>query len=166
MNTTVVDNVKRLVTVRKNQLVEILPHKGRALFLDEVVIDNKAAVGVLRVTFELCEGHEVFNGQKIMRGVDILEMAAQLLGVWCYLKKQEIGLGSIRMAVVRRYGETIFRRPVFPGQVIVVQLLVDNILVNKIYNSGRVMVEGRDIKAYAEDKIVALIDSIELFISR
>ena len=51
------------------------------LLLDRVTIADDWAHGEFTVPAENCEGHEPMPGMRVMRGVEIPEMAFQLLGV-------------------------------------------------------------------------------------
>lgn len=67
--------------IEKKEIESILPHRGRMLFLDQVIITAKKIIGEFLVTEEVCDGHEI-GGQLMFKGVDFPEMTAQLLGVW------------------------------------------------------------------------------------
>lgn len=61
--------------------MQILFHRGRMLLLDQVTITDGKAIGEFTVTAENCVGHEPIPGKPVLRGVELPEMAFQLLGV-------------------------------------------------------------------------------------
>lgn len=67
--------------IGKEQIQSILPHRERMLLLDRVTITTKKVIGEFLITPEVCRGHEI-GGKPMFRGVDYVEMTAQLLGVW------------------------------------------------------------------------------------
>ena len=66
------------------EIYGILPHRGDKLLLDSVVGSSDGVVGYLTVRNDHCEGHVIGN-EPIFRGVDVLEMAAQLLGMYTFI---------------------------------------------------------------------------------
>lgn len=80
--------------------------------VDELYLspDGKIAVGVLRVTEEICEGH--FEGNPLMRGVDQVEAAAQT-----HLLRLRFS-GELPQGQSPRFGaieEFTFKNPAVPG---------------------------------------------------
>jgi len=69
------------IEISELEIEEILPHRDRMLLLNRVIITEKEIVGTFNITEEVCEGH-AFKGNKVFKGSDLLDMAAQLLGVW------------------------------------------------------------------------------------
>lgn len=70
------------IVIPKEEIMKILFHRGKMLLLDQVIIINGDVVGEFTVPPENCEGHEPILGIPVMRGVEIVEMAFQLLGVF------------------------------------------------------------------------------------
>lgn len=66
-------------TLEREEIEHILPHRGRALLLDRIEIDEGKSIGYLRIREEHCEGH--IPGFPIFRGVDRIEMITLTLGV-------------------------------------------------------------------------------------
>ena len=95
----------------RKAIEKVMPHRGRALLLTHVRINSDdTADGMYNFgAEEYCVGH--MPGWPIIRGVDLVEMAAQTMGVLAILKLPEgkipflVGTGKIR-----------FRRHAFPGQ--------------------------------------------------
>ena len=70
------------IVVGLEEIKEILFHRGNKLLLDQVIFwPDGRVIGKLKVRLEICEGHEPIPGQLVMRGVDLIEMAFQLLGI-------------------------------------------------------------------------------------
>lgn len=111
-------------------------------YVDAIYVHKELpqAVGVLRVTDELCEGH--FVGNPIMRGVDQAEAIAQTLLLLGKLKGNISDGQSPRLSVI----DMKYANPAVPGMVL-------NIVVSKgdkpmsgfgrIYNGARLISEGR-----------------------
>ena len=72
---------QEVVVLERDEIEAILFHRGRMLLLDRVILGNDTVQGQLTITPELCEGHEPTPGNPVFRGVDIVEMAFQLLGI-------------------------------------------------------------------------------------
>jgi len=72
---------KDKIVLEKKEIEDILPHRGRMLLLDRVEITKKEIIGEFLITKGVCEGHAIDN-KEVFRGVDYLEMTAQLLGIW------------------------------------------------------------------------------------
>jgi 3-hydroxymyristoyl/3-hydroxydecanoyl-(acyl carrier protein) dehydratase len=89
--------IKDKIVLGKEEIELILPHRGRMLLLDKVEITKKEIIGEFLITNEVCEGHAI-NNKEIFRGVDYLEMTAQLLGIWL---SQQLA-GENKMASLRK----------------------------------------------------------------
>lgn len=111
---------KKEVVIEKDEIITILPHRERMLLLDRVVVNETKASGEFTVTEAVCEGHAVLDGKLVMRGSDLFDMAAQLLGVWASQIPELVG----RLSMVRRYGEAKFSRPIFPFETIIMEIEV------------------------------------------
>jgi len=121
--------------IEKSQIQKILPHSGRMLFLDKVIITDDKISGEFEITKEVCEGHE-FNEQLIFRGVDIIEMAAQVLGIWLAQHAES----KEKIAFFRRVlGEVKFYGMVVPSDLLVVEIPVEE-------GNPRIEISGRPDK--------------------
>jgi 3-hydroxymyristoyl/3-hydroxydecanoyl-(acyl carrier protein) dehydratase len=69
------------IVVLRPAIEKTLFHRGRALLLDRVATEGSFFVGRFKVPAEICEGHEPRPNMPVMRGVEVPEMAFQLLGV-------------------------------------------------------------------------------------
>jgi 3-hydroxyacyl-[acyl-carrier-protein] dehydratase len=103
---------------------KILPHRGGALILEEVLElePGQRAVGIKRVRADdpFLEGH--FPERPVMPAAAIIELMAQVAGVLTLLTIPE----HMRKEGVALLGldKTRFRRPVFPGDEITVEVTI------------------------------------------
>ena len=134
--------------MNRQEIETLLPHRERALLLDsaEVYPQENRAVGYLKATTELCEGH--FPEYPIVRGVDRVEMIilTLLLAAQVFLKKDEV-------AVLLEFNKARFPSPAFPGDIIRSESTIAIRLNNVIKGSG---------KAYVGKKVVAQVEGIIL----
>ena len=105
--------------LNKAQIMGILPHRGRMLLLDSVSVQPDFARSRFIVTLEVCKGHEVAGGRPLFRGVDMIEMAAQTLGVYWAVKRPEL---KGRTVLFRSVGKVKFRGWVSLGQEVQVSI--------------------------------------------
>lgn len=106
--------------IDKEEVMSILPHRGRFLFLDRVIITAEKIIGEFTVTEEVC--HEIW-GKLVFRGVDYLEMAAQLLGIW--LAQQATQHPNLnRKLVYLRKASFKCINPAFPGDLLRIEIFV------------------------------------------
>lgn len=101
------------------QIQRTLPHRYPFLLVDRIIEieGTRRAVGVKNVTIneEFFQGH--YPGQPIMPGVLIIEAMAQLAGV---LLSQELEHKG-KVAVLLSMDKVKFRRPVIPGDQLVLE---------------------------------------------
>lgn len=106
-----------LVDIRRIQ--RILPHRYPMLLIDRVIeIDgDRRAVGIKNVSIneQFFQGH--YPGTPIMPGVLIVEAMAQLSGVLLSQKLEHTG----RLAVLLSMDKVKLRRPVVPGDQLVIE---------------------------------------------
>jgi len=126
------------------EIMEILPHRFPFLMVDRIIEleDNKRAVGIKCVTYNepYFQGH--FPGEPIMPGVMITEALAQVGGIMIMASKKDrkylpylAGIKNMR-----------FKRPVYPGSVLHIEVE----MIGGKGNMGKV--KGR---VKVDDKIVA-----------
>lgn len=115
---------KGALIMEKELLLRILPHRGRMLLLDRVVVTTQKVMGFFQVTQDVCEGHAI-GGQAVFRGVEFAEMANQLLGVWFASQNPEfIGSGRVLFAREGAYKASGF---VQPGDLVVMEVDYQNL---------------------------------------
>lgn len=101
------------------QIMEIIPHRPPFLFVDRILeIDEEHAIGVKQVTMNepFFAGH--FPGYPIMPGVLQIEALAQVGAV--AVLRQPAYQGKI--AVFARIENVRFRRPVTPGDTLMLEV--------------------------------------------
>ena len=99
------------LTVEKDFILRVLPHRGRMLLLDRVMITPNKVTGFFTVTKEVCAGHAI-GDVAVFRGVELPEMANQLLGIWYATQHPElIGAGKVLFARTGDYKASGFIQP-------------------------------------------------------
>jgi len=101
------------------ELMKYLPHRPPFLLVDRILkIDGLKIVGIKNVTINepYFQGH--FPGHPIMPGVLQLEAMAQVAGVLLLKKVQAASQVAYFMAA----NDVKWRRPVFPGDVLVIEI--------------------------------------------
>ncbi len=127
--------------IEKEQIKSVLPHRGDKLLLNRVVITPNKVSGEFTVTEEVCKGHE-FNSQLIFPGIYIVEMAAQLLGVWAAQYSEFEG----KLAYFRGIqGEVRFIGKIVPSDLLVVEMPVreERLEEGGIDENPRIEIRGR-----------------------
>ncbi|MEN9344336.1 MAG: (3R)-hydroxymyristoyl-[acyl-carrier-protein] dehydratase [Chlamydiota bacterium] len=149
-NTSVVVNVK--------EILDILPHRYPFLLVDRIVylnLDENVIIGQKNVTVneQFFQGH--FPGVPIMPGVLILEALAQAGGVLVHKKCH-----SKKIAVLLNIANAKFRKPVVPGDVLM--LHATGLYIS--HKGGRVMAKAivNDQVAVEAEIGFALVDKEQL----
>lgn len=146
--------------IEKEEIKSILPHRGTKLLLDQVLITAQKITGKFRVTKEVCQGHAVLNGKLVLKGSDLLDMAAQLLAVWMAQNSDFKENG----AVIREYKGAKFRKPIFPGELLVLEMDKEDTLA-RVFREGKIItVTGERFLAKVKNEIRAEIYPVKLFI--
>lgn len=140
-----------------NEIMKILPHRPPFLLVDRIVEmeAGKRIVGLKNVTINepFFPGH--FPGHPVMPGVLIIEAMAQVACVLAILSSDE----SVRSKVTYFGGidNAKFRKPVFPGDQLRMELEVVNCKRGIWYFNGRTYVDDKlvteaELKAAFADK--------------
>lgn len=154
------------IVIGKQGIEAILPHRERMLLLDRVTIDNETVAGEFRVTEEVCKGHAVAPGGKIiMRGCDLYEVAAQSLGVWAAQNPQVIQHRAVQLGgcFVREYGTAKFKEVILPGFQVCMEAKVENLVVK--ISDRMVVITGKNFVATVNDIVMAEISFVKLVAS-
>jgi 3-hydroxyacyl-[acyl-carrier-protein] dehydratase len=128
-----------------NEIMKILPHRPPSLLVDRIIEVElgKRIVGLKNVTINepFFPGH--FPGHPVMPGVLIIEAMAQVACVLAILSSDE----SVRSKVTYFAGidSAKFRKPVFPGDQLRLEMETVNLKRGIWYFNGR---------AYVDDKLV------------
>lgn len=102
------------------QIVKILPHRYPFLLVDKIIelnLEESRIVGIKNVTMneQFFQGH--FPGVPIMPGVLILEALAQTGGILVEQKSK-----TDKIALLLNVNNAKFRKPVVPGDTIILQV--------------------------------------------
>lgn len=114
------ERLRRTPEIDARQLHRILPHRYPFLLVDRVVEieGDRRAVGIKNVSMNepYFQGH--YPAQPIMPGVLIIEAMAQLAGILLSQKLEHTG----KVAVLLSMDNVKFRRPVLPGDQLVLEV--------------------------------------------
>lgn len=147
-------------TILESDIRYILPHRGPPLFLDRVQIWGDRAVGYLEVTPDKCSGYCRYRQEDLMvRGTDLIDMAAQLLGM-CGSLIPELG-SKRRSFVLATTGPARFRSAVMAGEDIEMEITTGNIRLEKL-PGDRYALRGRDFTVTSRGDKKATISSVLL----
>ena len=135
-------NTEKQVVYTIRDILNILPHRYPFLLVDRIVAldPGKRIVGLKNVTFNepFFQGH--FPGAPVMPGVLIIESMAQVAGVLIY---RDLPAKEKKLIYFTGIENAKFRRPVTPGD----QLLIETEMLNRrsTYGkmAGRATVEGK-----------------------
>lgn len=134
--------------IDQDTLLDILPHRPPMLLVDAIVeLDpEQRAVGLREVTEEDCAGH--FPGKPVMPGVKIAEALAQVAAV-IFLADAVHSGRVVYLAGLDRFR---FRRPVRPGEVLRLEVVVEQARRSLIRFSASATVDGQRV---ADGQILA-----------
>ena len=140
-----------------NEIMKILPHRPPFLLVDRIIEleTGKRIIGLKNVSINepFFPGH--FPGHPVMPGVLIIEAMAQVACVLAILSSDE----SVRSKVTYFAGidHAKFRKPVFPGDQLRLELEAVNCKRGIWYFNSRAFVDGKlvteaELKAAFADK--------------
>jgi len=137
-------------------IMRLLPHRYPFLLVDRIIefVKGEQIVGVKNVTINepFFQGH--FPGHPIMPGVLILEAMAQVGGVFAILA-EEVGENQVPYFV--GIDKARFRKPVLPGDVLILALELQKVRRGIYSFLGKATVDGKlvaeaELKATFADK--------------
>lgn len=133
--------------MKQEEIKKILPHRDPFLFVDEIIEQTEDSItGVRQLTGqeEFFKGH--FPGNPIFPGVLMIEALAQTAGVLALQKTNLAGAITFFAGVdgVR------WKRPVKPGDKVILKTVVKKLRVPLIICSGQAMV-GDEVACEIED---------------
>jgi beta-hydroxyacyl-ACP dehydratase FabZ len=126
-------------TLDATTIQKILPHRYPFLLVDRIIeCSEKRVVGIKNVTINeaFFQGH--FPGMPIMPGVLIIEAMAQTGGVGALNVKENLG----KLAFFMSIKEAKFRKPVVPGDQLVMEVDIVKQKMNILQARGVAKVNG------------------------
>ena len=148
------------VIISSDEVRAILPHKGDKVFVDSLVINAQTVTGQFLMTHAACAGHEVLEGKTIFRGSDYLDMAAQVLGIFA---RQVGNLKITKGSVLREYGPSKFFKPTTPGELLLMEIKIDDIKVEALMRGEKVCTvyfTGNNFTARVGNEKKATVESV------
>lgn len=133
------------------QIQSILFHRGHFRLLDRVFITPQKMQGKLKITEDMCLGHIMPSGQMVFRGVDFIEMAAQILGIWTaqwpqlYSYFKEKGKVPVPVEISCR-----LKVAAVPGDLLQIEVKKKNVWARK--RTNYILITGENLVIKVEDK--------------
>jgi len=132
------------------RIMEVLPHRYPMLMVDRIVevVEGERIVGIKNVTINepFFQGH--YPGHPIMPGVLIVEAMAQTGGL---LLMDKLGDAENKVVYFMTMDDVKFRRPVTPGDTLVIEVELLQARRDVVRMKGRALVDGA-VAAEAEFK--------------
>ena len=124
--------------MRREELMQILPHRDSMLLLDDVTETNGEAVGHYHVRGDefFLNGH--FPGNPIVPGVILCEILAQSA---CILLKDQMTEGKLPVYTILNHVK--FRSPVRPGDTVETRCHLKRVKHPFYFAEGTVTVDGK-----------------------
>jgi UDP-3-O-[3-hydroxymyristoyl] N-acetylglucosamine deacetylase/3-hydroxyacyl-[acyl-carrier-protein] dehydratase len=149
-----IPNSKKTLDI--NDIMKVLPHRYPFLLIDRIISiddENSIIIGLKNVTINepFFGGH--FPDKPVMPGVLILEALAQVGGLMITRKVENI---DNKLAFFMGIKNAKFRKPVFPGDQLIMEVKLISKRMNAFLFEGKAMVDGQ-IVAEAEFQ-AALVD--------
>ncbi len=138
----------------REAIMKILPHRDPFLFVDKIISleTGKHATGIKNVNINdyFFKGH--FPGRPVMPGVLIIESMAQVGGVMMLSPEENRG----KIAYFMSIDNAKFRKPVVPGDKLILEVEAGKIKSRTGLVHGRALVDGRVVAE--ADLMFALVE--------
>lgn len=157
----------KLLAVRK-KILEMIPYGEDIVFLDKVSLNRKNEhVGEFTVTESACGGGSHLIGGKylLFRGVDVLEMIVQFLGIVWATQNPKFSKG--KLAVLAGIKKLSLKNPIYVNDSLKIVVIEDNIN-HKILgdlDDMSAFVIGKNITVFKKKHVVATVGSITLMVA-
>lgn len=126
-------------------IMELLPHRHPFLMLDEVIdcTPHESVTAIKNVTADepYFAGH--FPGNPVMPGVLIVEAIAQAGGVLSHISNRD--LDPKPLYFLARVEDARFRRPVVPGEQLVIRVTADKVKRGMWWYRGEAKVDDKEV---------------------
>lgn len=138
-------------------------HTGLKLLLTRVEsYPRSKLVGHLKVTPERCVGFCILEKEELaLTGSDLIEMAAQLLGVWGYHYK-EIWAQRHRRFLHTTITRAEFHKPIRVGETVCMEIAFDKIRVREKISTGQFVIRGEEFVVKVGGEVRGIIFGITL----
>ena len=141
------DNVEKKDIVK---IADIVPHKYPFLMIDKIIERTPGVSATCQKNVShnepFFQGH--FPGYPVMPGVLITEAMAQTAGV---ASGRTHGMADV--GILASINNAKFKKPVFPGDVLIIEGLIDSIRMNVIKAKTKAYVDG-ELVAFATFTLV------------
>ena len=141
------DNVEKKDIAK---IADIVPHKYPFLMIDKIIERNPGVSATCQKNVShnepFFQGH--FPGYPVMPGVMITEAMAQTAGV---ASGRTHGMADV--GILASINNAKFKKPVFPGDVLIIEGLIDSIRMNVIKAKTKAYVDG-ELVAFATFTLV------------
>ena len=135
------------VNIDINEIKSCIPHRYPFLLVDRIIdIEEKKITGIKNVTANepFFQGH--FPEYPVMPGVLILEALAQTCGVLVMKREENKG----KLAYFASINNAKFRKPVFPGDTLILEIAVTKHRVGRVVQVHGVAKVGENVVAEAD----------------
>ena len=125
-------------------VTDLIPHRPPFLFVDEIVsesADGLVARRTWRPEEDFYRGH--YPGAPITPGVLLCEAVFQAGAL--YLARARAGAAAAGVPVLARVSDVRFRRPVFPGETVTIEVRKREELAGFVMMSGSVASGGKRV---------------------